>query len=238
MRSPEAGQTRDKASRCPDQDGQVCESPTKEDQSFSNRATGETDQTDDAYWGFRSQPCNSPERLGSTDKNTIWSKYRDPGQRRAGPQLSTPSENLAKEPGHGKQSLGGTFQRVRSSLEDQTPKIPCSGKARTQSHIVHEDPYFKDTFPGAPSHKEPDCQRVRPQELDLSEDHIFWEGPLEVLPEHHDLDLWGTKAPKGQTLSGQSSGDRITNVASHEEWKNGREALWSLNPPEKRTPAA
>ncbi|XP_049630817.1 IQ domain-containing protein C [Suncus etruscus] len=233
LRSPEAGQTRDKASRCPDQDGQLCESPTKEDQPSSNRATGETDQTNDAYWGFTSQSCKSPERLGSTDKNTIGSKYRDPGQRRAGPQLSTPSENLAKKPGHGKQSLGGMVQQVRNSLEDQTPKIPCSGKARTQSHIVHEDPHFKDTFPGAPSHKELDCQRIRPQE-----DRIFLEGLLEGLPEHHDLDLWGTKVSKGQTLSGESSGDRITNMASHEEWKNGREAPWSLSPTEKRTPAA
>lgn len=233
LRSPEASQTRDKPSRCPDYEGQVCESPTWEGQSSSNT----TDHRDDACWEFSSQPCKSPEGRATTDRSTVGSRSRcrDPGQRRTGPELSTPSKNLVNEPDHGKQNLGGTRQQLRNSLEDQISAGLCYEKARTQPSAVFEDPHIKGRFPGGQDHKEPDCQRARPQELDLSDDCDSWDRPLVGLSELGSLDVWDTKPPTGQTR--ESTGDRAVSVANH-QWKNQSRMPWRAIPPEKRSPAA
>ncbi|XP_054994870.1 IQ domain-containing protein C isoform X2 [Sorex araneus] len=236
LRSPEACQTRGKSSGHPDHEGQVYESPTREDQSSSNRTTGERDHTEDACWGLR--PYKSPERWATTDRSTVGSRPRDPGQRKTGPLLPTPPKNLAREPGHGKQNLGGTCQPLRNSLEDLTPRGLCSEKARTHPPAVSEDPHIKDKFPGALDHKESDFQRARPQEPGLSDDCVSWDEPLAGLPEHGGLDLWDTKPPKVQTLGDKSTDNRAINMASHEGWRNQRGAPWRASPPEKRSPAA
>ncbi|XP_014693407.3 IQ domain-containing protein C isoform X2 [Equus asinus] len=241
LRSPEAGQTRDDASMCPDHRSQP--SPPLEDQSYRDRATGEPDHVDDSWRKVRSQPHKSPERLAATDKTTTGAKYRDPCYRKAGPQLPTPSDNqarenrLGKEPDCGKHTFGGACVQLTKLLEDQTPKGlkprgHCSGKTKIQPPTLHEDPNIEAKSPRRPDHKELDYQRARPQKLDLSEDHVIWDRAL-TGPEHGGLDLWRTKPPKGQTPSDKSCRDRTSNEPSHEEWKNQRTVPWRPKPPEK-----
>ncbi|XP_015454282.2 IQ domain-containing protein C [Pteropus alecto] len=246
LRSPETSQTRDEPSMCPDHGGQACEkagsqSLLLEDQSYRDRTTGEPDHADDTCWRFKSQPNKSPERQGTIVKTTTRAKYRDSCYRRAGPQLPTPSDNqaienrLTKEPDCGKQTFGGTCLQLTQLLEDQTPqglksRGYSSRKARTQIPVLHEDPNIEDKSPRGPDHKRPDCQRAKPQELGLSEDHVFWDG---TLTEHSGLDLWKTKPPKGQTPNDKSSRYRACNEPSHERWKNQRTGPWRSRPPEK-----
>ncbi|KAF5910402.1 hypothetical protein HPG69_014634 [Diceros bicornis minor] len=249
LRSPEAGQTGDEPSMCPDHRGQACErarsqpSPPLEDQSYRDRTTREPDHVDDSCRKVKSQPHKSPERLATTLKTTTGAKYRDQCYRRAGPQLPTPSDNQAienrrsKEPDCGEQTFGGACMQLTKLLEDQTPKGlkpsgHCSGKARTQLPALHEDPNIEDKSPRRPDHKKPDFQRARPRELGLSEDHVIWDRTL-TGPEHGGLDLWRTKPPKGQTPSDKSSRDRTSNELSYERWKNQRTVPWRSRPPEK-----
>lgn len=245
LRSPEASQTRDEPSMCPDHGRQACEragsqrNPPLENQSYRDRTTGEPDHVDNSFWRLKSQPSKSPERLATTDKTTAGAKYKDPCYRRAAPQLPTPSDKqavenrLTKEPDRGEQTFEGTCLQLTQLLEDQTPKdlkprSNCSRQARIQLPALCED-----KCPKGPDHKEPDCQRARPQELGLSEDHVIWD---RTLAEHGGPDLWKTKPPKGQTPSGESSGDRASNEYRHEGWKNQRTGPWRPRPPDKLSP--
>lgn len=237
LRSPEASL---------DHRGQACEragsqpGPPLEVQCYRDQTTGEQDHEDDSYWRLKSPPHISPERLATTDKTTAGAKYRDPCRKKVGPQLPIPSDNqaienrLTKEPHHGEQTFGGTCLQL-TKMEDQTPKGlkpkgHCSAKARIQLPTLCADPNIEDKSPKRTDHKEPDCQRGRPQELGLSENRIIWDGPL---AEHSSLDLWKTKPPKGQTPSNKSSRDRASNEPSSEGWKNQRTGPWRSKPPEK-----
>lgn len=247
LRSPEASQTRDEPSMCPHHGGQACEragsqrNPPLEDQSYRDRTTGEPDHVDNSCWKRKSQPNKSPERLATTDKTTAGVKYRDSCYRRAASQLPTPSDKqalenrLTKEPGYGEQTFGGACLQPIQLLEDQSPKDlkprgNCSRKARTQLPALCEDPNIEDKSPTEPDHKQSDCQRARPQELRLSEDHVIWD---RILAEHGGLDLWKTKPAKGQTPGDKSSRDRASSECNHEGWKNQRTGPWKSRPPKK-----
>lgn len=230
LRSPEASQTRDEPSMCPHHGAQACEragsqhNPPLQDQSYRDRTTGEPDHADNSCWRLKSQPNKSPERLVTIDKTIAGAKYRDSCYRRATPQLPTSLDKqaletrLTKEPDHGGQTFGRTCLQPMQFQEDQTskdlkPRGNCSRKARTQVPTLCEDPNIRDKYPRAPDHKEPDCERARPQELGLSEDHVIWD---RTLAEHGGLDLWKTKPPKSQTPSYESSRDRASNESCHE----------------------
>ncbi|XP_008576449.1 PREDICTED: IQ domain-containing protein C [Galeopterus variegatus] len=245
MRSPEAGQTRDEPSMCPDHGRQACEStwsqpsPPLADQSYRDRTTEERHH-DDSCQRVKSLH-KSPESLATMEKNTAGAKCREPCYRRAGPQLPTPPDSQAigdkfnKRPDHGGQTFGRTCLQQKK-LEDQTSKNlklrgHCSSKAKTQLPTLCEDPNIEDKSLRGPDHKEPNCQRTRPQELGLSEDHIIWDGTM-ARPEYGGLDLWRTKPPKGHSCSDRSSRDGTSNEPSHEECKNERTIPWRSRLPE------
>ncbi|XP_023582797.1 IQ domain-containing protein C isoform X1 [Trichechus manatus latirostris] len=246
LSSPEAGQTRDGPTVCPNHLGQACErshtqpSPPLEDHSYRDRTTRELDHVDDSCWRVKSQSHKSPESLVVTDKTTVGAKYREPRYRRAGSQLPTPSDNqatgdkLTKEPDHGEQASRGTCLKLMKYPEDQTPRGlkprgHCSEKTRTQLLMLPEKPAIKDKSPRGPDYQEPDCQSAGAQESGLSEDRIIWDGNL-AGPEHSGLDLWRTKPPKGQTPSDRTSKDGLSNEPSHEGWTNQRTELWRSRP--------
>uniref|UniRef100_A0A2K6FHI2 IQ motif containing C n=1 Tax=Propithecus coquereli TaxID=379532 RepID=A0A2K6FHI2_PROCO len=212
LSSPEAGQTRDEPSLCPDHGGQACArdrsqaSPPLKDQSYRDRSSGELDHANDSCQRVRS-PQKSSESLATTQK-TAGAKCREPCTKRAGPLLPVLSnsqalgDRLTKGPDDGGQTSGWTYLQQTKLLEDQTPgcvksRDHCSRKARTQLPTLSDDPDIEEESPRDLDHKEPDYQRARPQELGISEDHISWDGTL-AEPEHRGLDLWRTKSPKGQ----------------------------------------
>lgn len=112
LTSPEAAQTRDELSLCPDHGKQACEkvwsqpSPLLED-----RTTGELDLPDDSCQKGKSQPCKSPESLGTTNKTTAGAKGREPCHGKAGPRQLIPSDSqaggdtLTKRPDHKRTEL-------------------------------------------------------------------------------------------------------------------------------------
>lgn len=164
-------------------------------------------------WRLKSQPHKCLESLAAPDKTAAGVKCRDPCSRRAGAQLPTPSDNqvsenrLAGEPHRGEQPSGGPSLPLTRVPEDQIPKglkpRGCSAKARMRVATLCDDPDVEDKCPRKPECKEPECQRARPQELDLSEDcGGTWD---ETLAEPGGQDLWKTKPPKGQIPSEKSS---------------------------------
>ncbi|XP_028368832.1 IQ domain-containing protein C isoform X2 [Phyllostomus discolor] len=215
LQSPEAspdhrGQARERAGSQP--------GPPLEDQCCRARTAGEPGHAGASCWRLKSQPHKSPERLATTDEAAVGNKYRDPCHRRAGPQLPMPSDNwamenrLTKEPHHGDQTPKGL-----------KPKGPCSGKAKTQLPTLYADPNIEDRSPRGPDHKKPECQRAKPQQLDLSEDRVIWDG---TSAEHGGQDLWKTKPPKGQTPCNNSSRDRASKEPSTEGWENQKTGSW------------
>uniref|UniRef100_A0A8C9DRX4 IQ motif containing C n=1 Tax=Prolemur simus TaxID=1328070 RepID=A0A8C9DRX4_PROSS len=240
LRSPEAGQTRDEPGLCPDQGGQACArdrsrlSPPLKDQSYRDRTTGELDHADDSCQRVR-LPHKSSESLATTQK-TAGAKCREPRAQRAGPLLLTPSnsqavgDRLTKVPDDGGQTSGWTCLQQTKLLEDQTPGClksgdHCTRKARTQLPTLCDDPDIEEKSPRGLDHKEPDCQRARPQELGLSEDHI-------ILARHRGLDLWRTKSPKGQNPRGRSSRGGTSNESMPPENLSSTGGMpWQTGPP-------
>ncbi|XP_045332463.1 IQ domain-containing protein C [Leopardus geoffroyi] len=242
LTSPEASQMRDKPSMCPDHRAQTCvragsqTSPPLKDKFYRDRTIKDPDHVDNSSWRLKSQPHKSLESLATTDKTTAGVKYRDPCNRRARAQLPTLSNNqalenrLTREP-----HRGGPCLQLMRVPEDQIPKglEPtgyCSEKARMQVPTLGEDLDIEDKSPRKPERKEPDCQRARPRELDLSEDCGIWD---ETLAEHGGQDLWETKPPKGQIPSEKSSRDRTSSEPSHEQSTNQRAVPWRSRPPKK-----
>ncbi|XP_023558854.1 IQ domain-containing protein C isoform X2 [Octodon degus] len=230
LTSPEAGQTRDELSLCPDRRGQTYKVWSQPNPLLEDKPSRELDLLGDSCPKGKSQAYESPESLATTDKTSAGAKNREQCQRKAGPQLSVPSNSQAggdrwiKRPDH----RGQTLQQMKLP-EDQTsralrPTIPCFGKARTQLPALCEDPDVEDKSPRKPRPKEPDCRTARPQELRLLEDHVICSGMLGG-PEPGLLDL-RTKSPKAQTLSDRSSRDGVASEPSHKELKNHRTVLW------------
>ncbi|XP_077619652.1 IQ domain-containing protein C [Crocuta crocuta] len=247
LASPEASQTRDKASLCPDLRAQTCErpgsqtSPPLKDKSYRDRTTEGPDHVGNSCWRLKSQPHKCLESLAAPDKTAAGVKCRDPCSRRAGAQLPTPSDNqvsenrLAGEPHRGEQPSGGPSLPLTRVPEDQIPKglepRGCSAKARMRVATLCDDPDVEDKCPRKPECKEPECQRAGPQELDLSEDcGGIWD---ETLAEPGGQDLWKTKPPKGQIPSEKSSRGRTSSEPSHEQWNNQRAVSWRSRPPKK-----
>ncbi|XP_053431558.1 IQ domain-containing protein C [Nycticebus coucang] len=231
LRSPETGQTRDKPCLHPDHGGQVCDSdqsqanPSLKDQFYRDKTTGELDHADDSCQRVKS-PHKSSESLSPTQK-LARAKCRETCYRRARPQFSMPSDSQAVEDRFAKEPDNGV-QLQRKLLEDQTPgclkpRDHCSRKARTQLHILCEDPDI-EKFPRGLDYKEPEYQTARPQELGLSEDHISLEGTL-AEPEHSSLHLWRTKPPKGQNPHDRHSSNGTSDEPSHEGCKNQRTTM-------------
>uniref|UniRef100_A0A673TZS7 IQ motif containing C n=1 Tax=Suricata suricatta TaxID=37032 RepID=A0A673TZS7_SURSU len=247
LTSPEASQMRDEPSLCPDHRAQTCDragsqtSLPPKDKSYRDRTTEGPDHVDNACWRLKSQPHKCLESLATTAKTTAGVKCRDLWSRRAGSQLSTPSDNQASEarltgePRRGGPPFGGPSLRLTRVLEDQIPqglkpRGCCSAKARMQVATHCDDQDVEDKSPRKPERKEPKCQRARPRELDLSEDRSgIWD---ETWAEPGGQDLWKTKPPKGQIPSEKSSWERISSEPNHEQWKNQRPVPW-LRPPKK-----
>ncbi|XP_005395110.2 PREDICTED: IQ domain-containing protein C [Chinchilla lanigera] len=231
LTSPEAGQTRDEPSLCPDLRGQAyAKAWSQPHPLLEDGTTGELDLLDDSCQKGKSQPCKSPESLATTDKTSARAKGREPCHRKAGPLLPVPSDSQAgADTGtNGPDHRGQTFLQQMKLPEDQT--TPCFRKARTQLPALCEDPGAEDRSPRKPGRKEPDSQTARPCEMRLSEDHMVWNGMLGG-PEPGQLDL-RTKSPKAQTPSDRGSRDTVSGEPSHKEWKNHRPALWRPRLPE------
>uniref|UniRef100_A0A8C6RA93 IQ motif containing C n=1 Tax=Nannospalax galili TaxID=1026970 RepID=A0A8C6RA93_NANGA len=205
LRSPEAGQIRDKPANFQED---ICEmawsqpSCLQEDQSYGDRTTGQSDRADSCQ---RGKSYKSSKSLTTTDQTTAGTKTREQCYRKAGPQLPATSgiqageDRFTKGPDHGEQTFKRTCLRQIKHLEDQTPggikpRSPCSGK----------DLNTENRSPRKPNYGRRPCD-------------MGW-----------DFGRCGsqTKLPKGQTPSDRGSSHGTSSELSQEGWESQRTVPW------------
>ncbi|XP_051028032.1 IQ domain-containing protein C [Acomys russatus] len=243
LRSPEAGQTRDKpANMCLNPQGQACEkawlqsSCFLETQSYRDRTMGELHRADDFCQEGKPKPQETPDSITSTGRGPAGAEVRELCYKKAGPQLpvlesQAGGDRVTKGLDHTQQPFKGTCLQQLKLLEDQTrgdpkPRSPYSGKAVTQRATLYENPDTEDRYSREPSYKEADCQRARPHDLSISEGHRIQDRTL-AGHEHGSLALRRTKAPKSRPPSASSSSHKPSTEPRREGWAEQSTLLWT-----------